>query len=163
MNKTIKRNLANEVNELYQQDATAKAVFDVFSARQKDARFSAVDRVAYLIGSSRSEVIRIFKALEEAGCGRFINGRKGYKSRMEWDFSIRSLAEAAKGQVSSVAEINFSEVEEDQSDDEDDDLCMVRHPFKLRSDLSVELILPADLTIKEAERIAAFVKTLPFD
>lgn len=37
------------------------------------------------------------------------------------------------------------------------------HTFNLRSDLSIEFTLPTDLTNKEAERIAAFIKTLPIE
>ena len=35
------------------------------------------------------------------------------------------------------------------------------HIFNLRVDLPVEFSLPNDLTYKEAERLAAFIKTLP--
>ena len=37
------------------------------------------------------------------------------------------------------------------------------HSFHLRPDLTLEIDLPADLTPKEAQRIARFVEALPFD
>lgn len=39
---------------------------------------------------------------------------------------------------------------------------LLAHRFYLRSDLEIEIQLPADFDVAEAERVAAFVKTLPF-
>lgn len=39
---------------------------------------------------------------------------------------------------------------------------MVNHLFQLRPDLSVILVLPADLTVAESERVAGFVTALAF-
>ena len=39
----------------------------------------------------------------------------------------------------------------------------VTHVLRLREDFDVELQLPADLTEREASRIAAFVSALPID
>ncbi len=46
---------------------------------------------------------------------------------------------------------------------EEADFESLEHALNLRSDFCVELVLPVDLSNSEAERLAAFVKTLPLD
>ena len=46
-------------------------------------------------------------------------------------------------------------------DDEDNNLC-TEHTFRLRPDLVVVLELPLNITTQEAQRLADFIKTLPF-
>ncbi|PZP44813.1 MAG: hypothetical protein DI601_11230 [Azospirillum brasilense] len=65
--------------------------------------------------SSRSALIELARELGEIGCGEFIVGRKGWKSRIRWSYSLRSLGQAAQGQTSELVEID-PEVAEDAVD-----------------------------------------------
>jgi hypothetical protein len=79
------------------------------------------------------------------------------------------LGKAAKGDTSQLDEIN-DEFDDDTPRDKalEDRVSKgfgseIEHRFKLRPDLTVRLSLPGDLTRKEAERLADFVHTLPFE
>jgi hypothetical protein len=165
MNKRINKDLSVELKELYASNPVAKALFDWFATRQKDARETPVDRSAWMTERERSEIRELFQHLEGLGLGRFIVGRKGHKSRMAWEFSIRSIARAAQGAREPIADIDPEMVEEwidDESSDEAED-GLLGHEFQLRAGLKVSIKLPEDFTSKEAERLAAFVKSIPFE
>ena len=164
MNHVIENNLAKTLKNMNNSDVSAKAIFEQFFKRQKDAQVSNVDRVAEVVGIDRSEVIRIFKLLDNNGCGHFIAGRRGGKSRMEWDKSIRSIANASKGNTQLVTKIDDAAIENDiEVSASQNTLKLIKHQINLRSDMAVEFLLPPDLTAREAERLAAFVKTIPFE
>lgn len=161
---SIGSKISKEVKDLYSRDSSAKAIFDLFSQRQKDANFNTAERVAYSAEVPYSEVVRVFRELAEIGCGRFISGRKGYKTRIEWSYKIRSLAAAAKGDASTVDELDSEDVDaEDEFDLSEVDHDLLSHPFQLRADLAIELRLPSDLSSREAERLATFIRSLPFE
>jgi len=168
MNKMIENAMVSGLRDLYKNDNNAKAMLDSFAIRKKAVSASYADRIAFLVKLSYSEVIRIFKELEAIGCGEFKNGRKGFKSRMEWSHSLISLGEVAKGEAGSVEVINPDELEPE--DDGEASVAVseqaegfIQHPFQLRPDMAVTLSLPSDLTMKEAQRLAAFIQTIPFD
>ena len=56
------------------------------------------------------------RALEQAGCGQFVVGRRGQPSRFEWAFSCISLGQAAAGEDVKLeaAEDPLPEIEEEQ-------------------------------------------------
>ena len=89
----------------------------------------------------RQEIVALLKDLEEAGFGRFLAGRRGHPSRLEW--SLEDVAES--GEIS------------------DSEVSSLRHQFRLRRDSTVLFDLPEDLTKSEAQRLADFVLTLPFE
>ncbi|MCW1413353.1 hypothetical protein OLZ32_34635 [Rhizobium sp. 1AS11] len=168
MNKTIEDTMVSGLRGIYKRDNNARAMLDSFAARKKAVSVSYADRIAFLVKLSYSEVIRIFKELEGIGCGEFKNGRKGYKTRMEWSHSLISLGEVAKGEAVSVEAINPDDLDAEDDADVPGEVSeqaegFIQHPFQLRPDQSVTLSLPADLTMKEAQRLAAFIQTIPFE
>jgi hypothetical protein len=102
-------------------------------------------------------VIRTFKALDEYGCGTFKAGRKGWPSRFEWTAQMVSVGQAASGETEQVEETVEAETEEEEP------IAALKHVFRLRADVMVSFELPRDFTPTEADRLAAFVKTLPFE
>jgi hypothetical protein len=167
----IKKNVLQEIRALYEEDEVAKRFFDWVSERKNDSAETSLDRIASRLNLQRSEAVALAKQLDNAKCARFIVGRKGAKSRVQWAYSLRSLGMAAKGFV-------------DQLDDVDPDIAAetteqiigdvpeiaplpigdgIEHKFKLRLDTTVTLMLPGDFTKKEAERLAAFIQSLPFE
>ncbi|HEY8595861.1 MAG TPA: hypothetical protein VIL84_11530 [Devosiaceae bacterium] len=158
MNKQIGTAIEDELQRLYKDDEVVHSIFDWFDGRQKDSREMparvAADRTGYEYG----EIIRVFRKFDELGIGTFLVGRRGSESRLQWHYSIKSLAEAAKNgaEVRGTPRLGQGQALEDEDDD-----SMFAHAFQLRSNLRVEISLPVDLTDHEANRIAAFVKTLP--
>lgn len=169
MNSNIHNNTVSILKTLYRDDVSAKAILDYFSTRKKAMSVSSVDRIGFKSKVAYAEVVRVFKELAAAGCGTFLNGRKGYKSRMEWDYSLVSLGLVARGEAAIPEPIDPSSVEEeddlvtglvDEGGVEDGNLP---HAFQLRPDTTLHFSLPADLTAREAERLAAFIRSLPFE
>jgi hypothetical protein len=82
---------------------------------------------------------------------------------------VRSLGAAAKGAVGEPTEIDESELDDTESGygeenirPEDDWVDWIDHTFQLRHDIRVTIKLPADLNSKEAERLAGFIRQVPF-
>lgn len=151
----------NCLRRLYREDDAAKAVLDHFASRERNWGTTSVDRMLTNIAAdgkelARGDVIAVFRELEKCGCGAFVAGRKGWPSRFEWQVQMVSVGRAAAGETDQVEEVS----EEDAGEEEAENL--IKHPFRLRPDLTISLELPIDFTPKEATRVARFIETLPF-
>ncbi|KVP19388.1 hypothetical protein WJ85_07830 [Burkholderia ubonensis] len=79
------------------------------------------------------------------------------------------VGKAAIGETDEIEILGPDELEDfDEEDirieDDEDFIDCYEHPFKLRKGFEpIVLSLPTDLTSQEAERIAAFVKSLPIE
>ena len=149
-----------ELRTLYETNETARRVFDHLARRTNNARETKTDRLLAILNSnghtvSRGELIQLFRRLEEAGYGDYIAGRHGHPSRFVWHVGLVSVGQAAAGESSTVEAISANEQTEDG-------IGIISHVYQLRPELQVTLELPSDLSSKEAERLADFLKTLPF-
>lgn len=166
MIREIDSDAVKELRGLNQKNSIAQAFFDWAIQRQRDAAETRVDRLAYKADIDRRDVIELAHHLEDIGCAKFIVGRRGGKSRIQWNFSLRSMAEAAKGQSAALQKVQPDEAALAEEEDEDigDAVAenMIRHGYQLRPDILITIDLPEDLSKKEAERLAAFVSSLPF-
>ncbi|MEA2559563.1 MAG: hypothetical protein QOH06_1067 [Acidobacteriota bacterium] len=146
---------------LYAKDNVAKAFFDHMAARKRNQAETKVDRVLVVLaneGLSRGDVVELFKGLEEVGCGQFVIGRRGWPSRFVWSVSSLAASHLATGEVALMEDVTADSAEESEEADE-----FLSHTFNLRPDLPITLDLPADLSVKEAERLALFVRSLPME
>ncbi|MFK8250223.1 hypothetical protein [Ancylobacter terrae] len=163
MNSNFSSTLSRDLRELYNKDESAKRIFLWFDDRKKDSWEMPVRIAAYRTNISEREIRRVFKKLEEIGCGRFIKGRgENAESRMAWKLSIRGIASAAKGETLKVEEV--AAAPEDTLEAEESTASMigfVTHTFRLRSDFEVKIELPSDFTEGEAERLSRFLKAIP--
>jgi len=165
MSTTAQINQA-ELQTLYGASDEAKAVLDHFANRERNQSTSTVRRLLVTlkndgVAMSRGQLVRVLKELDELGCGDFKAGRKGHESRFLWNVSSRSVGQVAAGEDGDIDEVSAEAEEMDDDDDELDDE-IIEHVYQLRPGLSVRLNLPADLSTREADRLAAFIKTLPF-
>ncbi len=149
---------------LYAEDAAARALLDHFANRERNQNTSTVRRVTANLAEddsplSRGDIIRVFKELESTGCGIFKAGRKGYESRFEWRVSSKSVGQVAAGESNEIeAEVPPAGENADEAAEQ-----LVDHSYRLRPSLQLALALPPDLTPAEAERLARFILTLPFE
>jgi hypothetical protein len=157
------------LRELYSSDSAAKAVFDHLAARKNNWRELRVDRLIHNLESegppvSRADVTRVFKALERAGCGAYVVGRKGRPSRFRWDVQMVEVAKHAAGEAAVIERIDSDAADDDDAvpSNDDADAAWVTHGFRLRPELLLSFKLPTDLTVAEAGRLSDFLKTLPF-
>jgi len=148
-----------KLQDIYRSNKVAARFFDHMASRQRNQGETKIHRIMQHLNNnehevSRAEIVDLFKKLEEIGCGRFVPGRWGYPSRFVWEVGSKDISLAAMGESVGVPEdLNDNEYQEE----------FLTHTFNLRMDLPVEFKLPVDLTVNEAERLAAFVKTLPLE
>lgn len=164
----------NGLRRLYRGDALAQRFFDHLAARSKNARETTVDRLLHVLSRdgqdvARRDLIGLLQALQEHDAGEFIVGRRGQPSRFRWAVGMIGLAKAVRGEEdAAIQAIDESEALPDINGDEPHEEeraapGTIRHVYQLRPDTQVRLDLPANLTTKEALRLAEFIKTLPFD
>lgn len=158
------------LKRLYGVNPCAKALLNHAAKRKNNANITTVDRLLAIIVSeentvvTRQQLIEVLREFEKLECGRFVTGRRGQPSRFVWAVQIASLGKAAIGEASvvTVAEPAMEQVPEEP------ELSQIRnglitHSYQLRPEVGVSLGLPANLTPKEANRLAEFIRTLPFD
>jgi hypothetical protein len=163
MNSRPDKALSDGLKNLCAASDAARKLMESFTSRTKDARETTVERAAWLAGADYGEMLAAFRQLDALGAGRFIPGRHGYKSRMEWNFSIRSLGQVAQGQKNRPDQVSDDAIIEDGTEEgASSDLKMIQHDFQLREGVKIQFMLPADISEKEAERLAKFVQALPF-
>lgn len=151
----------NRLRALHQDNRAAAILFDEYANRKRNKRVTNTDWVARLVREQnvqRSEVIQMFRTLENIGCGKYVEGRKGKPSRFDWTKSSLAVCQLAIGERKDVKDADLQAVGSEAEEPEAD---LERHTFRLRSDLVVDLDLPSDLTISEAERLSKFVLTIP--
>lgn len=165
MVKNVGLALCDSLKAVYGKNETAKALLDTFAMRKRDVAETTVHRAAQLAGVDYNEMLRALREIAEAGAGEFKVGRKGAKSRIEWEYGVRSLAAAARGEGRPVKldREELDDIEEVETVEDSEEEGDVVHEFLLRPGKKVRFVLPSDLTQREAERLAGFVQSLPFE
>jgi hypothetical protein len=171
MVKGIGHGVVEQIRALYHEDVSARAFFDWVAERQNDSAETSLDRMVQKLDLSRGDAVALAKQLEGAECCRFIVGRKGARSRLKWFYSLRSLGMAARGSADALEDVDPDIAAEvvDQTaaaaDETSEQVVRdgVDHQYKLRLDTTVTFKLPGDLTKREAERLATFIQSLPFE
>jgi hypothetical protein len=165
MNTQMNVELIGGLKSLYDRDQTAKALLDKLSERKNGAKFTKAKRAATITGEEYRRVIAAFKEFEGLGLGRFVAGRKGHDSRMEWAFDVRTLGPVARGVNSKLAEVPLDAEDDDEGNgnEYETESALIIHAFQLRPNCSVEITLPADVTQKEVERLGMWLRSIPFE
>lgn len=161
MNAMSSIKLGKQLALLYATDTVFAALVDWFYQRRVGSLETKVRVAASKTRQSESDIRSTFTKLEELGIGVFILGRRGAESRMRWNYDVKSLALVARGDIDEPVDV--SEVAQEGDDDDDLNGSLVEHEFRLRAEFKVTVALPVDLTKGEAERLSAWVKSLPFE
>ena len=110
----------NALRSIYSNSFGAKAFFDWASLRQKSASMTTIDAIERKSGMDRASCISFAKNLAEIGCGKFVIGRRGSKTRFVWHYGLKSIARAAVGQSEMLEPLNTdlaSEIQDDNTDE----------------------------------------------
>jgi hypothetical protein len=150
------------VRKLYEKDEVAQAFLDHCAERKNNQRESKIHNVMKIVREaghevSRSKIVALFKNLQSCGCGEMVLGRWQYPTRFVWNCAMTSVGRAVAGEEQQIEEFP------PESEESEETVELLVHTFHLRPKLQVELELPKDLTGEEAERLALYMKTLPFD
>lgn len=164
---------------LYQRNHVMRAVVDALEALRASEDETEVTKLVPLVNKGKveivyNEVVGALRDLEKRTCGRFIVGRKGGKSRMKWRVDTKRLRAALSGELDELPVLDMLE-DVDMTDAHrvassppprlvaPDGEELVTHTFNLRRDFPVQFELPSSLTRSEAERLAKFIESLPFE
>lgn len=104
MNTRIEPEVKNRIRKLYSDSPLAKDFLDWCAKHQRDVRETKIDRIMHVMEVSRSDAVALAKALDEAGCGEFVVGRRGASSRFVWHHSRINLGQIASGEVDELEE-----------------------------------------------------------
>jgi hypothetical protein len=130
MTSDISKSVIDAIRKLYRSNSAAQALFDWTAQRERDATATSIVNFSNRLGISRGEAVGLARALEQAGCGQFVVGRRGQPSRFEWRFSCISLGQAAAGEDVKLeaAEDPLPESEEEKLEADD---AAAEHPLTL--------------------------------
>src|SRR5258705_146225 len=106
------------IRDLYKKNPHAQEFFDLNARRERDASFTSLDLISRKLEISRGEAVALARELDEAGCGQFVVGRRGSKSRFEWEYSCIGLGKAAAGEPIQLEKAENPEDEENEDMEE---------------------------------------------
>jgi threonine synthase len=154
---------SDEIESLAALNDVNRRFFEALTTRVKNSAETTVVQAMALSKGTRPEVVELFKRMEFRGLGNFLVGRRGGASRFAWSVRLTDVGRAYAGDIDAVESASTEDLEE--MADESNELFYdeMEHEYALRPDFKVEIKLPADLTKREAERLAAFILTLPFE
>ncbi len=155
-----------KVRALINESDVAKEFFTQLSSRVKNYRRTTLDHGEKIANASRSDVVELFRQMEELDLGVYRLGRRGQPTRFEWSVAMVETARAALGEGDDVLPLEDSELyieENSEEEEEEEEGDHIEHRYVLRRDLTAHFSLPADLTKVEAERLSKFILTLPLD
>lgn len=149
-----------KLKRAHRDNEAVKAICGHMAAREKNQTETKTSRLLQLLENDhanigRSALIAGFRLLEEVGCGKYVEGRRGWPSRFVWSVKSRLVQLAAQGERS------LDEDTTDTDTDSTDDL--VEHSFYLRPGILTTIELPEDLSWQEAKRLAQFIKAIPME
>lgn len=97
MSDDAEESISTSLQQLCSQSEGARRFFEWAGKRQNDANFTSIDVLERKSGMDRAWCIELAKELDRIGCGRYVVGRRGSKTRIDWDFGLKSIAQAALG------------------------------------------------------------------
>lgn len=162
-------NLITKLRALYaSEDEDYQSFFDHAAKKQKDLWVTDIASVrAMLVYKTQASAIEVVKEVQKAGAGYYRVGRRGSPTRIEWLYQMDSVGQVARGDHSNLI---FSDEARNLIIDEASAETGLKkfdstlsHTFRLRRTETVTFHLPADLSETEANRLADFVRSLPFD
>lgn len=157
------------LRNMYQQSEAARVVLDHFAGRNRKWFKTTAKALQFALARegrslSQDAIVETLEQLEELGLGHLRTGPRGYE--FAWDFELVAVGKAARGETTVIPLLphrSMPPVGDGSSVPEEEDDGFVEHRFLLRPGVEVNLRLPGDLTKREAERLADFIRTLPFE
>ncbi|MGH7737784.1 MAG: hypothetical protein ACREMP_07955 [Candidatus Tyrphobacter sp.] len=98
--------MSEGLRDLFEEDLGAREFLKWASERQNDAARTSIDRLEQMAGIDRRKAIELAKQFDRLGCGRYIIGRRGAPSRIEWEFSLKSIGRAAVGEAGALETVD---------------------------------------------------------
>jgi hypothetical protein len=106
MYKEMNPNTITALKAMNFESAAAKNFFQWAANRLNDATQTSIDYLGQRAATDRRGAIELAKQLDELGCGEFVVGRRGAKSRVVWKASLKSIGLAAIGESLQIESID---------------------------------------------------------
>lgn len=167
----------DRLRQSYQTNPELEAICNVLGKRKNNQNVTKTQSLLNILNRDRADhikqlkLIAAFRELEACECGEYIEGRHGHASRFVWNSAYGSIMICRTAMGESIAfdpstsldefDRASEETYEGEEGEDDEYPRRLNHSFNLRADYQLEFSLPSDLTITEAERLAAFIITLP--
>ncbi len=178
---------------LARNNEDVRAVLDVFSGYERNRAIINVASVARKLSDNRKSkarhdaVYQVFREFQRIGLGELKNKRPRAKSQFTWKsgFRLQELSSSSttitpgSGSDDQTTAISCqpplpstngagnsrppNEIQPHTISNTNDKVARISHQFMVRPDFAVRLELPTDFTPSEADRLATFVRTLPFN
>ncbi|MBO0733484.1 MAG: hypothetical protein J2P49_04045 [Methylocapsa sp.] len=94
----MSKEIVEELRQLAAANKVVRDLFDYLSKRARSSKFIRIDQFCKILDISSKQAVYICRTLERSGCGKFITGRRGHRSRFEWHFNFIKLGKAAAGE-----------------------------------------------------------------
>jgi hypothetical protein len=134
------------LRSVYRRDPGARRFFDWAAGRTNDAAQTTIERMAQKAELERRDAVQFARELEDIGCGQFIVGRRGARSRIAWRHSLISIGETAAGRAEALKLLDADLQEEATEAGQDSASSTVEG----RDSLSVRLSREAQAVLSEA-------------
>lgn len=155
---------AKKIQDLARDDVLAGSLFDYLAKKQRHTKELTVDlAIQQVPGAMRSEMVQVFRELQQIGLGSLLMGRKGKKTRLSWLVQPADIEKARKKEIAELIASGSDSVSNEEFEQDDEDAELLTHEYRLRRDLVVSIKLPEDLTAKEASRLSQWLVTIPYD
>lgn len=118
--------------------------------------YSTAEQLQEALSTSRRNMSVLLKGIEDAGIGKRVVGRRGAPTRIIWRYTWKSIAQVARGEggAEALRPLDDKETLSRQP--------RIEHSYVLRHEEDpITLMLPRDLTQREADRLALFIQSLP--
>lgn len=154
-----------DLQKAYASSQAVAAICDELGARQRNQKETKLRRIISILEQKSSappkkhELIAAFRKLQDAGVGKYTEGRRGHPSRFEWAVGSLDACRVAQGEEVEASPVEFV----DSQSEDDQEAGILDHYFNLREDYQLEIQLPVDLSKEEAERLATYVRSLPLE
>ena len=112
-----------------------------------------LSRLLHLKPADAKELITGIETLE---LGKFIVGRRTHPSRLQWRYTLPSIAAVAMGEADA-----FEPVGRNSLPGREVGPRLIEYAYQLRRDLKIKLSLPEDFSQQDIVRLTAFLQTLP--
>ena|SRR5436309_15727516 len=110
--------------------------------------------LAKLLGLKVAEAKELFAGIDKLELGKFIVGRHTHPSRLQWNYTLPSIAAVAMGEADDFEPVGRNALPKSANQ-------LIEYVFQLRRDLKIKLSLPTDFSQQDIVRLTAFLQTLP--
>lgn len=158
--------LPRQLKALYKENKAAQSLLGLLATLKTAPKTVAVVTILERLKKSnieiaRDELVKLLKILDkELNLGTFVVGRRRVPSRFVWKADPISVAQVAVGQAREIQWLPDKHLPEGIGEDKPE---MLEHTYRLRPDMILTFELPSNFTPREAERVSAFIKTLPYE